>query len=156
MSTFIEQDLTIWNYLIYGTLFVMLTISIITDWKKHKIYNYVTYPAIFSGFILNSCAYGLNGFISCCVSLVISFVLFILFYSIKMIGAGDVKLIIAASVLTNVFYAFAGLIIGSLLAACYGAYVWLKTKNRKARIPYGIFIGIGFYIYQLLIIFIEC
>lgn len=146
-----EENLTIWKLLIYIIMFTMLTISIYTDWKKHKIYNWVTYPCIILGFVLNTLEYGYDGFISCWINLGIAFVFFILFYVFKMIGAGDIKLILAISVLMNVFYAFAGLIIGSLLAAFYGAYIWIKTKNRKARIPYGIFIGIGFYIYQILV-----
>lgn len=145
------EEFTIWNYLIYFVMFIMLTISNFTDWKKHKIYNWVTYPGIILGFILNSIAYGLDGFISCCISFGIALVFFLIFYIFKMIGAGDVKLIIAIAVLTNVFHAFAGLIVGSLLAAIYGAYVWIKTRDRKAKIPYGIFIGIGFYLYELLV-----
>lgn len=149
-----EENLSVWNILIYTVFFTMLTISIYTDWRKHKIYNYLTYPCIILGFILNTLAYGYEGFISCWINLSITLVIFVLFYFIHMIGAGDVKLIIASACLMNVFYVFGGLIIGSLIAGIYGAYIWLKTKNRKARIPYGIFIGLGFYIYQVLIILI--
>lgn len=132
-------------------MFIMLTISIFSDWKKHKIYNWVTYPGIILGFILNYLAYGTDGIISCCISFAVSLIFFLIFYMLKMIGAGDVKLIIAISVLTNVFHAFAGLIVGSILAGIYGSYVWIKVRDRKAKIPYGIFIGIGFYLYELLI-----
>ena len=132
-------------------MFAMLTISLFTDWKKHKILNVVVIPGIILGFVLNTLAYGTDGFKSCCISFIVTLVFFGIFYHFKMLGAGDVKLILAIAVLNNVFYAFAGLIIGSFLAGIYGAYVFIQTKNKKARIPYGIFIALGFYIYQLMI-----
>ena len=138
--------------IIYIVLFTILTISMYTDWKYKKIFNYVTYPGILLGFVLNFGFYGVDGIKSCCFSVAVAFGFFILFYMIKMIGAGDVKLILAIAALTNVFYTFAGLIIGSLLASIYGIYIWMRTKDKKARIPYGIFIGIGFYLYQILCI----
>lgn len=144
--------MTVWKILIYIVLFTILTISIYTDWKKHKIYNSVTYTGMVLGFILNSIAYGSDGFISCCISFVVALLFFLIFYALKLIGAGDVKLILAIATLMNVFYAFAGLIIGSLLAGIYGIYIWIKTKNKRAKIPYGIFIGIGFYIYEIICI----
>ncbi len=144
--------MTVWKILIYIVLFTILTISIYTDWKKHKIYNSVTYTGMVLGFILNSIAYGSDGFISCCISFIVALLFFLIFYALKLIGAGDVKLILAIATLMNVFYAFAGLIIGSLLAGIYGIYIWIKTKNKRAKIPYGIFIGIGFYIYEIICI----
>lgn len=145
------ETVTIWNVLIYLVLFAILTISIYTDWRYHKIYNKVTYIGILLGFILNSIQYGMDGFLSCCFSLTLALVFFLIFYLAHMIGGGDVKLILAIAVLMNVFYAFAGLIISSILAAIYGVFLWMRTKNTKAQIPYGIFIGIGFYLYQIIV-----
>lgn len=149
--TLAEPTFTIWNWLTYIILFTVLTISMYTDWKYHKIYNWVTYPAIILGFIINTINYGSDGFISCCINLGITLLFFGIFYLLKMMGAGDIKLIIAISCLMNAVYAFAGLIIGTILAGIYGMYVWFKTKNRKLRIQYGIFIGVGFYLYQILL-----
>lgn len=140
---------------IFGILNIMLGLCIYTDYKDHKIYNNVVLPCIFLGFFFNSLFYGVEGFKSCCMSFGISLVFFLIFYLIHMMGAGDVKLVVAASVLTNVFYAFGALIIGTILAAFYGTYVWMKTRNRKMRIPYGIFVGLGFYIYQIGILILS-
>lgn len=131
---------------------IVLLMCIYTDWKCHKIYNWVVFPAIVFGFVWNTAVYGYEGFISSSISFGISLVFFLIFYLVHMMGAGDVKLIVACSVITNVFYAAGGLIIGTILAAFYGSYVWVKTKKRRIRIPYGIFIGIGFFLYQLMIL----
>ena len=145
-----DHEMNIWTVATYITLNLVLAISIYTDARHKKIYNKVTYPAIVLGFVFNTLAYGYDGFISCIISMAGALLFYLLFYAVGMIGAGDVKLIVAVATLMNIFYALAGLIVGSFLAAIYGAFIWLRTKNRKARIPYGVFIGVGFYIYQVL------
>ena len=130
---------------------IMLAICIYTDGKEGKMYNKVLLPCSIAGFVLNTIAYGVVGLISTCFSFVVSLVFFFIFYKLHGIAAGDVKLIVTCSVLANVFYTFGALIIGSVLAALYAIYKWLKTNTHRVRIPYGVFVGLGFYIYQIAI-----
>ena len=133
-------------------LYSSLLISIYSDYKYHKIYNKIIFPGMILALILNVGAYHIEGLISSLLSGLISLVFFGLFYLINMIGAGDVKLIVLASMLTNPFYALGAMIVGSIIAAIYAMFIFFKTKSLKATIPYGIFIGVGFIVYKFLTI----
>lgn len=141
-----EQTTTI---LLYIVLFNMLIISMYTDYKEHKILNSVTFSGMGLGIFLNTFTYGMQGFISCMISMGIAFVILIWFCLLKQLGYGDLKLILAMAAIMNVFYTFGALIVGSTLAAIYAISKVIKTKNRKLQIPYGIFVGIGTILYQI-------
>lgn len=149
----VESDLQYWIHIAcIMILDVMLAVCIYTDGKEGKIYNKVLLPAFLSGILLNSIAYGADGLISCFISGGITLIFFLLFYAFGGIGAGDIKLIVTCSVLMNMFYTAGALIVGTTLAALYAVNKWLKTRKARVRIRYGVFIGIGFYLYQILIL----
>lgn len=140
------------HYACTALLDIMLAICIYTDGKYGKIYNKVLLPCCIAGFVLNTIAYGINGLLSTCFSFAVALIFFSIFYKLHGIAAGDVKLIVTCAVLMNVFYAFGGIIVGSLFAAFYATYKWMQTGKSRIRIPYGVFVGIGFYVYQIAIL----
>lgn len=139
------------EWVIFVVLNLFLLICLWTDWKYHKVFNKYTYPTIFLGFFLNSLFYGMDGLKTCCLSFALSLLFFLIFYAFHWIGAGDVKMIIAVSVLNNVFYAFGALILSSFLAAFYGMFLVIRGKRKEFRVPFGVFVSLGFFLYQILI-----
>ena len=75
--------------------FLALIYSAYTDLAKGKIYNWITYPAIFLGFIFRILSEGGPGFISSLFGAFLGFIFLFLFFIIGGIGAGDVKLMTA-------------------------------------------------------------
>jgi prepilin peptidase CpaA len=82
--------ITINHWSFYLLLFPLL-IAIYTDVKKHKIYNWLTFPTLFIGLIVHSINWG---FISSFLGFLIAFLVSLFLYAgIKFIAGGDVKLI---------------------------------------------------------------
>ena len=77
---------------VYGILLGLLAVATVTDVRKHKIYNWNTYPGIVAGLSLNATAGWAGvweaalGFLVCGFVMLFCFVLF-------NVGGGDVKLI---------------------------------------------------------------
>lgn len=85
--------------MIYGLLLAFLAVATVTDVRRHRIYNWTTYPGILVGLLIRAyVAYdrdndwwaglqdGLIGFLACGFLMLFCFVLF-------NVGGGDVKLI---------------------------------------------------------------
>lgn len=77
----------------YGVLLVFLLVAAATDVRRHKIYNWTTYPGMIAGFLLNAVQHrwaGIEqsalGFLLCGFVMLFCFVLF-------NVGGGDVKLL---------------------------------------------------------------
>jgi len=68
------------------------TVAMVTDMRTGKIFNWLTFPLMFLGWILNAAYYGPAGFgYSFCATLIgIGF--YICFAAIGVVGMGDVKL----------------------------------------------------------------
>lgn len=136
------------NYLIRGMLFIVALICMYTDFKERKIYNLITFPAMILGLLLNFVYYGTEGLLSALASMGIAFVFMMVFYLLKQLAEGDVKLVVALCALENVFFIFGSMVIGTTISAFYAIYVYSKTKNRKEKIPFGVFVGLGLILYQ--------
>jgi prepilin peptidase CpaA len=73
---------------------VILTvlISIYTDLKKGKIFNVLTFPFFFGGFIFNFITKGTEGIFSSFLGFLVCFIPFYMFFWLGGVGGGDVKL----------------------------------------------------------------
>ncbi|GIW21303.1 MAG: prepilin peptidase [Candidatus Sericytochromatia bacterium] len=81
------------NHWTFYLLLIPLVIAIYTDIKKHKIYNWLTFPTLIVGLILHSINWG---FLSSFLGFLIAFLVSLFLYAgIKFIAGGDVKLIAA-------------------------------------------------------------
>lgn len=151
METILEQlSSTTWiEWTIAIVLNVVLLICLVTDLKDHKVYNWVTYPTIVFAFLINTIGYGMTGFTACCLNLLDTLLIFWLFYLLKWIGGGDVKLIMAISALTSISFSFTIVIVSCFLAGFYGMYLWIRTDIHKKTIPFAAFLAIGVYVYEL-------
>jgi prepilin peptidase CpaA len=73
-------------------LIAILAMAVITDFRWHKIPNWLTFPAMLGGIIINVIPYGFHGLFFSALGLAVGTVLFLIPYSIGGMGAGDVKL----------------------------------------------------------------
>jgi len=96
--------------MIYLILFVILGISLLTDIKYRKIFNAVTFPAIFLGLILNTITHGWDGFQLSLFGMLTGFGLLFIPYLLGGMAAGDVKLLMAIGALKGTVF-----VIGSFL-----------------------------------------
>ena len=76
-------------------------IAIVSDLRYRKIYNWLTLPAMAICLLISFFAAGLPGLAFGLVGIVLSFVAFGWMWGIKILGAGDVKLLMAFSSLAG-------------------------------------------------------
>jgi len=67
--------------------------SVYTDVKYGKIFNKLTFPFFFLGFVYNFIFKGLSGFISSLIGFLVAFIPFFVFFQLGGVGGGDVKLL---------------------------------------------------------------
>lgn len=100
-------------------LIILLFTAAFFDVKEKRIPNFLTFPAILTGLILNIIMNGLNGLIFSFYGFFIGLAVFFIPFAIGLMGAGDVKLMAAIgasmgckfTVLSTLFSAIAGVIV---------------------------------------------
>lgn len=110
-------------------LVLVLAIAVYTDWRWHRIYNWLTFPALGLGLLLSLVMGGASGLLASLEGAGVALAIFLLLYVFAQMGAGDLKLMVAVGawlgfplILTTVFdVAIAGGLIALLFALRYGA-----------------------------------
>lgn len=83
-------------------LLMLLLFATLTDLQRRRIPNWLTVPGLLAGLLLHGIVGGLDGFVSSLGGALLWFVVGFSFYSkVGGIGAGDIKLVIAAAALTG-------------------------------------------------------
>lgn len=110
-------------------LIILLFTTAFFDAKEKRIPNFLTFPVMVIGLILNIINIGLNGIIFSFYGFFIGLAVFFIPFTLGFIGAGDVKLMAAIgalmgwkfTILSSLFSAIAGLIV---------VFVYLIYKKR--------------------------
>lgn len=76
-------------------------IAIVSDLRYRKIFNWLTLPAMAIGLVISFLAAGLAGLAFGAVGIVLAFLAFGWMWGIKILGAGDVKLLMAFAALAG-------------------------------------------------------
>ena len=158
-----------------ASLLITLTIltaliAIFYDLKYRLIPNFITIPSVFCGICIHTISSGSTGLYSSALALLIGSGIFIIFYLLGGMGAGDVKLIGGVGALVGlemmgavlIFTAFIGGVMGlyKIIAvkvikeykkSNYTGYTQKKQKYNinqqinpmKTTIPYGVAIGLA-------------
>lgn len=107
-----------------AALAAALGIAVITDLRSHRIYNWLTFPAILIGLLLNSLGSGLPGLLFAVGGIAVAALSLVLFL-LGAMGAGDVKLLVAVGALMGPHFAgwtlLCTAIVGGLLGVVYAA-----------------------------------
>ncbi|MCR2823182.1 A24 family peptidase [Lederbergia panacisoli] len=114
-------------------LLIILAICFITDVRERKIYNKILLPALLLAIIWNIVTEGLSGFGSSMLGMTAGFLLLLIPYLMKGMGAGDVKLLAVIGamkgasfvLLTGVYMAIIGAGIAVILIA------WRLLRSRQ-------------------------
>ncbi len=136
--------------LTYSILFLTLLSASVSDWKTGLIPNRIILSAVVLALALNGYFKSFEGVRESLLSGCFTLILFFLFYLCKGLGAGDVKLMAACSMLTGFWYGLGSVIIASLLAALYGMLIIGFGRGKQFKIPFSVFLMIGYIIYTLI------
>ncbi|MFN8575684.1 MAG: prepilin peptidase [Candidatus Sericytochromatia bacterium] len=127
----------------YYILIIIISIALYTDATKYKIYNWLTFPSLFLGFIASF--FNGVGFFNSFIGFLIAFSISFAMYATKGIKAGDVKLMASIGawlgnslIITNLLYIFiSGGILGILFALKNGTLI--PTLNKIYRFFFALF-----------------
>ena len=111
---------------IEGVLWALFGIATITDLLRGKIYNTLTLSFLVAGFAARIISQGAAGGQSAFLSLLVAFALYFPLWRMKVLAAGDVKLLMAASVWLSV----PETVRLAMLSILFGAAVGLILRAR--------------------------
>lgn len=124
---------------VYVVLFLALTLATITDIRRRRIPNYLTFTTAFLAFGLHAALGGLAGLGASLLSFLLWFALGFSFYAVgpgRGIGGGDIKLIMAIGALCGfypcLYIAFASFLLQTLYLIgrwLVGGSVWINLRR---------------------------
>ena len=157
------------NKIIDIFLLLALLYCAYTDIKTRKIKNYITFPLMIGGIILNTYLNGIDGLLFSLKGLILAFLVSILFSIFKGFGDGDVKLFMGIGAIKGisftldvfVFSLFISIILSVLISpkrflnsikniynmtkmAIYQVPYTITTKNSAMTVAYALPILMGF------------
>jgi prepilin peptidase CpaA len=114
-------------------LFLLILLAVYSDIKSFKIKNLITYPALVLGIFANTYLYGSRGFKDAIIGALIPLIVLFIFFALRMLGAGDVKLFSAIGAVMgwrfNVFCIAYSFVFGGFISLI----ILLSRKNAKQR-----------------------
>ncbi len=113
------------SYLILVALLLALTAAAL-DLQQHRIPNWLTYPGIVLGLALRGALFGWKGLVSALAGCLLAGGIMFVFYAVRAMGAGDVKIMGAIGALVGprevIGVLLATAICGGVLAIVYALY----------------------------------
>ena len=150
-------------------IFLVLLIAFIGalyDWKARRIPNWLTFGTLFLALVLNFLDFKLHGLLNSLIGFFTGIALLFIPYALGGMGAGDVKLLGAIGALVGyksvilifIYSAICGLFLGIIWILFTPGHLKfllktgqiLPTVDKKQKIPYGIAIFMGTFIYIIL------
>ena len=110
-------------------LVVFIIITLVTDLKYRKIFNFITLPAIILGLGVNTISGGFAGFMHSFLGMAAGFCFLIVIYLLGGVGAGDVKYMAVVGSLKGVKFLVLGGLYGAIAAGAY-AVIMLAIRKR--------------------------
>ena len=113
------------TFLLFDALAVAIAAAVI-DVQQHRIPNWLTYPAIVMGLLLRVCFFGRHGLLTAVGGCLLAGGIVFVFYAVRAMGAGDLKLLAALGAIVGPHYVVTILlttaIAGGVFALIYVAY----------------------------------
>ncbi len=120
----------------YTQLFLLIAMALISDIRTYKIKNAIIVIFLTAGFLTNSIASGLSGLAGSLLATALPIPLLLIFFALRMLGAGDIKLFCTIGAIAGVrfvLYAMAYSFIAGGIIACS---IMLTNKSFRARGSY--------------------
>lgn len=117
----------------YTELFLLLLLSVLSDSFTYKIKNIIVLPFLFLGFVTNLLLYRFSGATDSFLGVILPFALLILFYALRMLGAGDIKLFCGIGSIMGVVFLLNTLAYSFLFGGLLAMAIMLLRHNSKQR-----------------------
>jgi prepilin peptidase CpaA len=127
---------------INAVLILVLSISIVTDLRSRKIYNYVIFPGLAAAFIIHFQTGGWVEFGEAAIGCFIGLGVLLIPYLLGGMGAGDVKLLALVGALKGAYFVLTASFYMALIGAAIALAVLLCRKGTGARLQ-----QIAFFLY---------
>lgn len=105
-----------------------LGIAAFTDWREHKIYNKLLFPAFCIALLLHTFQGGFSGLTSGLVGASVGFALFLLPYLMGGMGAGDVKLLAVIGAFGGVSFVLASFLYGAVVGGLISVFLLARRR----------------------------
>ena len=129
------SDSTI-DTLLQVSILVVVAIAVVTDLRRRRIYNLLTFPAMALGLVLNTSMDGGKGLLLSAAGLLLGAALFFIPVAAGGRGAGDLKLLAAIGALGGPVFVFWCAIFTSIIGGVF-AIVVLLAKRRFISVTGG-------------------
>lgn len=118
-----------------------LTIGIaaFTDWREHKIYNKLLFPALLIAFILHLYQGGVLGLMASFWGAIIGFIILLLPYFLGGMGAGDVKLLTVIGAFGGAHFVIVSFLIGAIIGGLISICLLIRQKALLHTMKYYLF-----------------
>jgi len=133
-------------------LFISLMMAItaaVWDVRQHRIPNWITLPGVLAGMVLRSALLGWKGIVDAVTGCLLAGGIFFLFYLVRAMGAGDVKLMAAIGSFVGPSQAMnivlASAICGGILGIVYALYrgrLWSTVRNAASLLKFHAVAGV--------------
>ena len=107
-----------------------------TDYRERKVFNKITYPSVFIGLAVHAIALGVDGLLDGLLAAGVTLVIGLFLLAIRVIGAGDIKLLIVVGAFLGpqglgevTFYSVLAGAIGGLVASAFNGYLVEMFKS---------------------------
>ncbi len=136
----IATEAPLWGQiLLLAPLGVVLLVAAVTDWRKRKIYNWLTYPTALVGLVLHTIVFGWSGLVAGVLTMVGVVFIGMLMLPLGWLGGGDIKLLAAigatlgpAALFQTFFYSlFGGLVLGLSISLVNGYLLELLKRTGR-------------------------
>lgn len=117
-------------------LFILLIIATIKDVKMYQVPNTIIALGLISGLICNLINFGMEGITVWCLGIITPLILLIVFFALRMIGAGDVKLFMVIGGFIGYILVLKSIFIALILGAIMSVIKIYKNKNFFIRMKY--------------------
>lgn len=120
----------------YIELIILIVLALISDIKTYKIKNNIVYPFILIGFMTNLYINGLEGVGFSFKGMLAPFLILIVFFALRMLGAGDIKLFSAIGAVMGLEFVLQVIIYSFLTGGTIAFLLIIIRKNGVKRFKY--------------------
>jgi prepilin peptidase CpaA len=134
--TFNDSEIVFWG------LILISMVASFTDLWKGKIYNWLTLPAVVSGIIFSAFLGGGQAMAFSILAIILAFFLYGWLFFFRVLGAGDVKFLMALGAWGGVSFAFSVSLLGILIAGVFAFFLLIgkgKMRNFWMRVQVFLF-----------------
>lgn len=117
-------------------IIVLLALALISDIKTYKIKNNIVFPFIIIGILTNMHLHGIAGIVFSFKGLIAPILLLIIFFALRMLGAGDIKLFSAIGSIMGLEFILYTILYSFLAGGAIALLLIIVRKNGIKRFTY--------------------